>query len=158
MKKVLSGNARQCLNLKTRLRFSPAYMDTLKRTGQNLTRVFNSRNDCVCAIYTCWYWAKQPNLELKTWPKQLLSCLLLDLTLPGVIRVYFAAPLPPPARVPPRPRPHIVPPRPRPALIIVDRFFFTKSSVRFFLIAVSTLWTLIRFFGKLNGAATVGYV
>jgi hypothetical protein len=51
-------------------------------TGQKLGRVFNTRSGCVCDMHLCCYEVKLPNLELKTWPKQLLGYLLLDFASP----------------------------------------------------------------------------
>ncbi len=58
-------------------------MDKLHLTGQNLGRVFNSRSGRVHAIHSCCYWARLPDLKLKTWPKQLLGSLPLDIALPA---------------------------------------------------------------------------
>jgi hypothetical protein len=52
-------------------------MDKLQLTGQNLGHVFNSKVGCICA-----YEAKQPNLKLKTRPKQQLGSLPLPFALP----------------------------------------------------------------------------
>ncbi len=62
-------------------------MDKLKLTGQNLGRVFH------CKIHTCKVHAivhitKQPNLKLKTPPKQLLGYLPLAFALPGGGQLY----------------------------------------------------------------------
>ncbi len=51
--------------------------------GQNLGRVFNSRSDCTHAMQLHFSDTKQPNLNAKTWPKQLLGSLLLDIALPA---------------------------------------------------------------------------
>jgi hypothetical protein len=59
-------------------------MDKLKLTGQNLGRVFNSRLGHACMFRVIAYITKQPNLKLKTWPKQLLVSLLLALEVPGL--------------------------------------------------------------------------
>jgi hypothetical protein len=48
-------------------------MDKLKPTGGNLGRVFSSRLGCACISRAIAYITKQPNLKLKTQPKQLLS-------------------------------------------------------------------------------------
>jgi hypothetical protein len=56
-------------------------MDKLQLTGQNLGGVFNSRSGCMCAMHLCFYEAKQPNLKLKTWPKQLLGSLPITFAL-----------------------------------------------------------------------------
>jgi hypothetical protein len=57
-------------------------MDKLQLTLQNLGRVFNSGSGHVYTINSCCYWAKQPNLKLKTQPKQLIGPLPLDFALP----------------------------------------------------------------------------
>jgi hypothetical protein len=57
-------------------------MDKIQPTGQNLGRVFNSRRGCVHAKRLHCFETKLPNLKLKTWPKQLLGSLLLDIALP----------------------------------------------------------------------------
>jgi hypothetical protein len=59
-------------------------MDKFKLTGQNLGRVFNSRLGRACMFRAIAYITKQPNLKLKTWPKQLLGSLLLAFELPGL--------------------------------------------------------------------------
>ncbi len=56
-------------------------MDKLQLTGQNLGRVFDSNSDRVYDIQLHFSEAEQPNLKLKTRPKQLLGYLLLDITL-----------------------------------------------------------------------------
>ncbi len=49
----------------------------------SLGRVFNFRSDCIHhTMHLRPGVAKQPNLELKTWPKQLLGSLPLVITLP----------------------------------------------------------------------------
>jgi hypothetical protein len=48
-------------------------MDKLQLTGQNLGRVFNSRSGRVHALQLHFSETKQPNLKLKTRPKQLLG-------------------------------------------------------------------------------------
>jgi len=58
-------------------------MDNLKSTGQNLGRVFNSRSGCMCAMHLICYESKQPNLKLKTLPKQLLGSLPRAFALPA---------------------------------------------------------------------------
>jgi len=45
-------------------------MDKLQLTGQNVDRVFNSRVNMACGSCIS---TKQPNLELKTRPQQLLT-------------------------------------------------------------------------------------
>jgi len=59
-------------------------MDKLKLTGRTLGRVFNFRRVCVYAMDLLSSVAIRPILELKTWPKQLLGSLPLDIALPGV--------------------------------------------------------------------------
>ncbi len=59
-------------------------MDKLQLAGQNLGRVFNSRSCCVCDMQLSCFEAKLPNLMLKTWPKQLIGSLPLDIALPAV--------------------------------------------------------------------------
>jgi hypothetical protein len=63
-------------------------MDKLQLTGQNLGQFFNSRSGCMCAMHLCSYEAKQPNLKLKTQPKQRLGSLPLAFTLPARAYVY----------------------------------------------------------------------
>ncbi len=57
-------------------------MDKLKLTGRNLGRVFNSRLDRACIGHAIVHITKQPNLKLKTRPKQLLGSLPLAFVLP----------------------------------------------------------------------------
>jgi hypothetical protein len=57
-------------------------MDKLQLTGQNLGRVFNHKSVLMFAMHLFCYEAKQPNLNLKTRPKQLLGCLQLAFALP----------------------------------------------------------------------------
>jgi hypothetical protein len=57
-------------------------MDKLKLTGLNLGRVFHSRLGCACIGHAIVHITKQPNLKLKTQPKQLLGSLLLAFALP----------------------------------------------------------------------------
>jgi hypothetical protein len=52
-------------------------MDKLQLTGQNLGRVFDSRSGSVHALQLHFSETEQPNLELKTRPKQLLGSLPL---------------------------------------------------------------------------------
>jgi hypothetical protein len=59
-------------------------MDKLKLTGLNLGRVFNSRLGRACIGHAIVHITKQPNLKLKTWPKQLLGYLLLAFVLPAI--------------------------------------------------------------------------
>jgi len=56
-------------------------MDKLQATGQNLGRVFNSRSGRVHAMQLQCPEAKLTNLKLKTWPKQLLCYLPLEIAL-----------------------------------------------------------------------------
>ncbi len=46
-------------------------------------RVFNSKHACVHDMHQSYYLAKLPNLMLKTWSKQLLGSLLLNIKLSG---------------------------------------------------------------------------
>ncbi len=57
-------------------------MDKLQLTEQNLGRAFNFRLGHACAYYTVAQITKQPNLKLKTQPKQLLGSLPLAFALP----------------------------------------------------------------------------
>ncbi len=57
-------------------------MDKLKATGQNLGRVFILRSGHLHSANLWCYEEKLPNLKWKTWPKQLLGSLPLDVTLP----------------------------------------------------------------------------
>ncbi len=59
-------------------------MDKRKLTGRTLGRVFNSRRVCMHAMHLLCSVAIQPNLELKTRPKQLLGSLPLDIALPAL--------------------------------------------------------------------------
>jgi hypothetical protein len=59
-------------------------MDKLQLTGQNLGRVFNSRSGRVHALQFHFSEMKQPNLKLKTRPKQLLGSLPLVIPLPAL--------------------------------------------------------------------------
>jgi hypothetical protein len=54
-------------------------------TGQNLGRVFNFRNGHLQAEHLLCYRVKLLNLKLKTWHKQLLSYLPLDIVLPSKV-------------------------------------------------------------------------
>jgi hypothetical protein len=56
-------------------------MDKLKLTGQTLVRVFNLRSGCMQTMHLLPSIAMQPNLELKTRPKQLLGSLPLVIEL-----------------------------------------------------------------------------
>jgi hypothetical protein len=58
-------------------------MDKIKLTGLNLGRVFNSRLGRACIGHAIVHITKQPNLKLKTRPKQLLGSLPLAFKLPG---------------------------------------------------------------------------
>jgi hypothetical protein len=60
-------------------------MDKLKLTGLNLGRVFNSRLGHACTGHEIVHITKQPNLKLKTQPKQLLGSLQLAFARPDVI-------------------------------------------------------------------------
>jgi hypothetical protein len=60
-------------------------MDKLKLTGLNQDRVFNSRLGCACTGHEIVHITKQPNLKLKTQPKQLLGYLQLAFARPDVI-------------------------------------------------------------------------
>jgi hypothetical protein len=57
-------------------------MDKLQLTGQNLGRVFNFSNGHLHAAIYLMLSLKLPNLQLKTWPKQLLGSLPLVIALP----------------------------------------------------------------------------
>ncbi len=57
-------------------------MDKLKLAGQNLGRVFNSRLSCACIDHAIVCITKQPNLKVRTQPKQLLGSLALAFVLP----------------------------------------------------------------------------
>jgi hypothetical protein len=57
-------------------------MDKLQLTGQNLGRIFNSGSGCGIAVQLYFSETEQPNLNLKTRPKQLLPSLSLDIALP----------------------------------------------------------------------------
>jgi hypothetical protein len=56
-------------------------MDKLQLKGQNLGRVFNFRSDCISAMHLFCCEAKQPNLKMKTLPKQLLDSIPLAFVL-----------------------------------------------------------------------------
>ncbi len=60
-------------------------MDKLKLTGQALGRVFNFRSGCMHTMHLLPSVAMQPNLELKTRPKELLGSLMLVIALPGLV-------------------------------------------------------------------------
>ncbi len=53
------------------------FMVKLKLTGQNLSRVFNSRLGRACINHAIANITKQPNIKWKTRPKQLLGSLPL---------------------------------------------------------------------------------
>jgi hypothetical protein len=59
-------------------------MDKLQLIRKNLGRVFKFRNGHVHAVHFLCYRVKMPNLKLKTWPKQLLGFLPLDIALLNV--------------------------------------------------------------------------
>jgi hypothetical protein len=56
-------------------------MDKLKLIGRNLGRVFDSRLGHACKGHAIEHVTKQPNLKLKTRPKQLLGSLVSFRTL-----------------------------------------------------------------------------
>jgi hypothetical protein len=65
-------------------------MDNLYRTGLNMGRVFNYKCGCVSIwINTCSS-SKQPSLQLKTQPKQLLGFFPLDKFAPQYSVKVFA--------------------------------------------------------------------
>ncbi len=57
-------------------------MDKLQVTGQNLGQVFNIRGGHLHAAAFLVSSVKLPYLQVKTWPKQLLGYLPLDIALP----------------------------------------------------------------------------
>ncbi len=59
-------------------------MDKLSLTGRALGRVFNLRSGCMHTMHLLPGVAIQPNLQLKTQPKQLLGSLPLVIVLPGL--------------------------------------------------------------------------
>jgi hypothetical protein len=59
------------------------FMDKLKLIRRALGRVFNFRSGCMHTMHLLPSVVIQPNLELKTWPKQLLGSLPLVIALPG---------------------------------------------------------------------------
>jgi hypothetical protein len=73
-------------------------MDKLQLAGLNLGRVFNSRSGCMWARHLFCYEAKQPNLKLKTRPKQLLGSLPIAFALPTQGILCPASPLPTPPK------------------------------------------------------------
>jgi hypothetical protein len=66
-------------------------MDKLQLTGQNLGLVCNSRSGCLHDVHLHSFIAKLPNLKLKTQPRQLLACILLEISLVCMfkIKIYF---------------------------------------------------------------------
>jgi hypothetical protein len=58
-------------------------MDKLQLTGQNLGRVFNFKSGHLHADTFLVLSVKRPNLQLKTWPEQLLAYLPLVNALPS---------------------------------------------------------------------------
>jgi hypothetical protein len=71
-------------------------MDKLNLTEQNLGGVFNSRLGCACICHGVVHKTKQPNLKLKTRPKELLGSLPLAFALPALTmtqmeRIVFAS-------------------------------------------------------------------
>jgi hypothetical protein len=56
-------------------------MDKLQLTGQNLGQVFNFRSGHLHAATFLVLSVKLPNLQLKTWPKQLLGYLPIVIAL-----------------------------------------------------------------------------
>jgi hypothetical protein len=63
-------------------------MDKLKLTGRNLGQAFNSRLSRACIVHAIVHLRKQPNLKLKTWPKQLLGSLPLPFALPSITNAF----------------------------------------------------------------------
>jgi hypothetical protein len=63
--------------------FHTSTMDKLQLTGQALGRVFNFRSGCMHTMHLLPSEAIQPNLELKTRPKQLLGSLPFVIALPA---------------------------------------------------------------------------
>jgi hypothetical protein len=55
----------------------------LQLIGQSLGQIYNSRSGCVLPYTHVAIKQKLPNLKLKTWLKQLLGFLPLDIVLPG---------------------------------------------------------------------------
>ncbi len=60
-------------------------MDQLQLPVQILDQEFNFENGCEYAVHFLCYEVKLPNLKLKTWPKQLLGSLPIDIVLPGFL-------------------------------------------------------------------------
>ncbi len=75
--------------LSTIKHFTRVIMDKLKLTGLNLGRVFNYRGGRASAQISTRSSSKQPNLELKTRPKQVLGSLPLVFPLLGVINSFI---------------------------------------------------------------------
>ncbi len=69
------GNNVRCMKVQS--------MDKLKLIGRNLGQVFDFRLGHACKNHAIEHVTKQPNLTLKTQPKQLLGSLPLALALPG---------------------------------------------------------------------------
>ncbi len=65
-------------------------MDNLKPTRRNSGWVFNSYIGHACIFCAIAHITKQPNLKLKTGPKQLLGSLLLTFTLPSLTQSGFS--------------------------------------------------------------------
>ena len=63
--------------------FNHESMDKLQLTGRALGRVFNFRSGCMHTMHLLPRVAVQPNLELRSRPKQLLGSLLLVIALPA---------------------------------------------------------------------------
>ncbi len=74
----------KCLKIVQPMQPKTFGMDKGQLTGLNLCRVFNNRCGCVSTqIGTCTS-SKNPNLQLKTWPKQVLGSLTLAFALPSL--------------------------------------------------------------------------
>ncbi len=71
-------------------------MDKLQLTGRALGQVFNFRSGCMHSMHLPPSVAIQPNLELKTQPKQLLGSLPLVIALPGFLLQRLSIHLRPP--------------------------------------------------------------
>ncbi len=67
------------------------HMGKLKSAEPNLGRVFNSRCRHASTQFSTFTSPKQPILQLKTRPKQLLGSLLLDFALPVIVFFTFPA-------------------------------------------------------------------
>ncbi len=70
--------------LPARLAFTTLGMDKLQLTGRALGRVFNFGSGCMHTMHLLPSVAIQPNLELKTRPKQLIGFLPLVIALPAL--------------------------------------------------------------------------